>query len=55
MTTFMAWCTMGGYASYIFGSYGFVCVSMAIAFILVKNQRVRTVKRLQQWFKREMP
>lgn len=45
---------MSGYATYILGSYGLVGVSMLIAFLWVKNQRRRTLKRLDQWFKREL-
>ena len=52
MNQFMQWLAMGGYSIYIWPAYGLVCVVLIMNLLGIKFQRVRTRKKLQQWFKR---
>lgn len=45
---------MTKYAPYILGSYGLAAICMCLLLCWVKQARRRTLKRLEQWFKREI-
>lgn len=53
MSQFLRWLSMGGYSIYIWPAYGLVCVVLVMNLLGIKFQRVRTRKKLQQWFKRQ--
>ncbi|RUR13296.1 heme exporter protein CcmD [Legionella sp. km772] len=51
MNEFLQWFSMGGYANYVWPAYGLVSLTLVIIIVSVKNQRKRTHRKLQQWFK----
>ncbi len=53
MNQFLQWLDMGGYSFYIWPAYGIVCVVLVMNLLGIKWQRTRTLRKLQQWFKRQ--
>jgi heme exporter protein D len=53
MSQFFQWLDMGGYSIYIWPAYGVVCVVLVMNLLGIKWQRIRTRKKLLQWFKRQ--
>lgn len=47
------WFLMNGYAVYIWPAYGIVFFVLTLNLLLIKRQRRRTRKMLQQWFTRQ--
>jgi len=45
------WLNMGGYAAYIWSSYGLVCLVFVLNMFGIRWQRKHTHKQLQRWFK----
>lgn len=43
---------MGGYAMYVWPAYGLVFMVLISNLVALRRQRLRTFKKLQQWFKR---
>lgn len=43
---------MGGYALYVWPAYGLVLLALVTHLIALRRQRLRTFKKLKQWFKR---
>ncbi|WED41789.1 heme exporter protein CcmD [Legionella cardiaca] len=52
MSQFMHWWSMGGYSMYVWPAYGLVCIVLGIHVFGIRSQRLRTITKLQQWFKR---
>ncbi|MFC3907731.1 heme exporter protein CcmD [Legionella dresdenensis] len=44
---------MGGYSIYIWPAYGLVAVVLVMNLLGIRLQRQSTIKRLQQWFKKQ--
>lgn len=53
MSQLIEWLNMGGYSMYIWPAYGLVCGVLIINIIEIKWRKKRTLKLLQQWFKRQ--
>lgn len=49
----MDWFLMHGYAAYIWPAYGVVFFALTMNLVLIKRQRRRTRKILQQWLARQ--
>lgn len=52
MNPFFEWLSMGGYSLYVWPAYGLVFGVLALNFLGIKRQKVRTRQKLQRWFKR---
>lgn len=53
LTHFFRWLTMGGYSIYIWPAYSIVSVILVMHLLGIKCNRVKTHKRLLQWFKQQ--
>ncbi len=53
MQPFLNWLMMGGYANYIWPAYGLFFSVLLFHFLNLRHQKRRTLKQLQQWFKRQ--
>ncbi|WP_058441861.1 heme exporter protein CcmD [Legionella brunensis] len=53
MSQLTQWWSMGGYAIYVWPAYGLVCAVLVMHILGIKSQHLRTIKKLQQWFKRQ--
>ena len=54
MNHFITWCSMGGYAGYVWSAYALVVVVLIAAIPVIKLQRRQIRKQMQGWFAREI-
>jgi heme exporter protein D len=50
MTSLIQWLSMGGYGLYVWPAYGLVCSVLVVNLFVIKRQKNRLIKSLQQWY-----
>ncbi|WP_198333091.1 heme exporter protein CcmD [Legionella clemsonensis] len=53
MSQFITWWSMGGYSAYVWSAYALAALVLVGHVLGIRMQRLRTIKHLQQWFKRQ--
>ncbi|CEK10345.1 heme exporter protein CcmD [Legionella hackeliae] len=54
MNQVIQWWSMGGYSAYVWPAYSLAVIVLVGQAFGIRLQRARTMKRLQQWFKRQL-